>query len=88
MCKSNIMANLRHYAKELRAVPDLITAKGSFDIIPADLVAQVIAREVLQKVAIISYPLEKFERWQNIRGINFSNIGGIRTCQSRTSMLL
>jgi hypothetical protein len=78
MCKSNIMAKLRHYAKELRAVPDLITAKGSFDIIPADLVAQVIAREVLQKVAIISYPLEKFERWQNIRGINFSNIGGMK----------
>lgn len=60
--ESDAMANLLHYSKDIRAVSDLRSIKDSFDLIPCDIAARTIVREVLR-------PLQ---------GINFSNIGGLK----------
>jgi hybrid polyketide synthase/nonribosomal peptide synthetase ACE1 len=60
---TDMLANLFYYSKELRAAPALYAIEGVFDVISVEIVARTIVRDTLQP----------------IRGINFSNIGGIKS---------
>jgi thioester reductase-like protein len=60
---TDMLTNLLYYSKELRAVPALHKIEGAFDMISIEIVARTIVRDAFQP----------------IRGINFSNIGGIKS---------